>query len=249
MSDEPSHAEPRLMDRVRAELSVRRYSPRTAEAYEGWIRRYILFHGTRHPRELGSEEVRGFLEHLASARGVSASTHGQALAALVFLYVRVLGVPVAGLDNIVRPRRSERIPIVLTRDEVDAVLRELTGVYRLMASLLYGAGLRLLECVTLRAKDVDLVRREITIREGKGRKDRRTVLPDSLASALCDQLSHAHRIFEKGVGGERVWVAIPSALSTKYPNAGREWPWQWLFAERQLHLPSDDNYIAPSLEA
>jgi len=228
------------MDRLRAELSMRRYSPRTAEAYTGWIRRYIAFHGVRHPRELGVSEVRAFLEDLAE-RHASASTHAQALAALCFLYGPVLGQPLEDLGELPRPRRPERVPVVLTRDEVAVILRHLSGERHLMASLLYGAGLRLLECVTLRVKDIDIARREIVVRSGKGRKDRRTMLPTALVVPMQTQLDRAKRLFDSDTARGAGWVELPGALAGKYPRAGREWTWQWVF-------PATRTYRHPATE-
>jgi integron integrase len=220
---------PRLLDRVCEALRMRHYSPRTEEAYCGWIRRFVLFHGRRHPRELGSPEIEAFLSHLAVAGRVSASTQNQALAALLFLYVHVLGHPPEALGDFVRAKRPERVPVVLTPTEVSAVLERLSGTPKLMASLLYGAGLRLLECARLRVKDVDLERRELIVREGKGAKDRTTMLPTRLIEPLRAHLVGVRRQFEEDLRDGAGWVELPDALARKYPNAGREWPWQWVF--------------------
>ncbi len=168
---------PRLLDRVRGVLRARHYSPRTEDAYVAWIRRFVLFHGKKHPDALGVPDVAGYLSHLASRRQVSASTQNQAFSALLFLYREVLGRELAGLEKVPRARLPERLPVVLSRDEVVAVLGRMRGTPRLMASLMYGAGLRLLECCRLRVKDVDFARQELIVRDGKGRKDRVTVLP------------------------------------------------------------------------
>jgi integron integrase len=231
----PSTA-PRLLERVRLAIRARHYSPRTEKAYVAWIRQFIFFHGKRHPDELGAPEVTGFLSHLASQRHVSASTQTQAFAAILFLYRDVLGRNLVGLEDVVRAKRPVRVPLVLARDEVRAILRRMRGTPLLMCSLLYGAGLRLLECCRLRVKDVDFDRCEITVHDGKGRKDRVTVLPARLVPALRAQLGHAQRQFLADVEGAAGYVTLPYALDRKYPNAGREWPWQWVFPARRIHV-------------
>ena len=220
---------PRLLDRVRQAIRARHYSRRTEKAYTAWIRRYIFFHGKRHPAEMTSADVAQFLSHLATRGQVSASTQNQAFSALLFLYREVLGQQLAGLDDVVRAKRPVRVPIVLSRDEVAAVLRHLRGVPWLMASLMYGAGLRVLECARLRVKDVDFSRGEITVRDGKGSKDRVTLLPSRTGQPLREHLEVVHRWYEKdlAVGGGSVW--LPHALERKYPNAQRDWAWQWVF--------------------
>jgi len=230
----------RLLDGVRAACRVRHYSRRTERAYAQWVKRFVLFHGKRHPRELGSAEVSEFLSHLALSARVSASTQNQALAALVFLYRHVLDPPAPelALDDLVRARRPARLPVVLTRDEVGALLAELDGDARLVAALLYGAGLRLLEALRLRAKDLDLARGEIVVRDGKGRKDRVTMLPRSLAAELGAQLARARALHARDLASGAGDVALPDALARKYPGAAREWGWQWLFpASRRYRDP------------
>lgn len=220
---------PRLLDRVREALRARHYSRRTEEAYVAWIRRYIVFHGKRHPTEMGAPEITGFLTALAVNGKVTASTQNQALSALLFLYRTVLDVDVPWLDGVVRARRPARLPVVLTRDEVRAVLEELAGVPKLMACLLYGAGLRLLECCRLRIQDLDLAANQILVRGGKGDKDRVTMLPAIVKRGLVRHVEtirvQHRRDLERGAG----WVELPGALARKYPNAGREWAWQWVF--------------------
>jgi integron integrase len=215
---------PRLLDRVRDTMRARHYSRRTQETYVAWIRRYILFHGKRHPAEMEALEVTRFLTSLAVEGRVAASTQNQALSALLFLYRSVLGVELPWLDDIVRAKRPTRLPIVLTRDEVRAVLEQLDGAPRLMAYLLYGAGLRLLECCRLRVQDVDIRANQITVRAGKGDKDRVTMLPAAIKADLGHHLARVgaqhQRDLERGAG----WVELPEALARKYPNAGRDWP-------------------------
>ncbi len=227
---------PRLLDRVRAALRARHYSRRTEEAYVAWMRRYIFFHGKRHPAEMGAPEITRFLTSLAVDGKVAASTQNQALSALLFLYREVLQVDLPWLDDIVRAKRPQRLPVVLTRDEVRAILRRLQGAPRLMAYLLYGAGLRRLECCRLRVQDVDFGLNHIVVRGGKGDKDRVTMLPAAVKTDLARHLEGVrgqHRSdLECGAG----WVELPTALARKYPNAGREWAWQWLFPATRMYV-------------
>jgi len=220
---------PRLLDTVRDALRLRHYSRRTERAYLGWIRRYIVFHAKRHPAEMGAAEVSRFLSSLAVEGRVSASTQNQALAALLFLYGPVLGVELPWLDELVRAVRPERLPVVLSRDEVRAVLLVLRGTPRLMAVLLYGAGLRLLECARLRVKDLDFAANQIVVRSGKGDRDRVTLLPAVVRPALERQLARVRAQHERDLRAGAGWVELPHALARKYPNAGREWAWQWVF--------------------
>ncbi len=231
-------ARPRLLDRVRAEIQFRHYSPRTAKSYVSWIRRYILFHGKRHPQELGKAELGAFLSHLASNDRVCASTQNQALSALLFLYVQVLRIDIGWVDEIVRAKRSTRLPVVLGREEVAAVLTHLQGPARIMGSLLYGAGLRLLECCRLRTKDLDLVRREILVRDGKGSRDRITMLPVRLVPDLAAQIERVRILHGEDLSAGAGSVELPAALEHKYPRAPFELGWQWVFpATRLYHDP------------
>ncbi|MFQ5719438.1 MAG: integron integrase [Acidobacteriota bacterium] len=218
----------RLLDAVRAAVRACHYSPRTERAYTGWVRRFVRFHRMKHPRSMGSEEISAFLSHLASERKVSASTQNQALSALLFLYGRVIGRDIENL-KIVRAKRPFRLPVVLTRGEVRAVLGAMRGPSWLVASLLYGGGLRLMEGLQLRVKDLDLSRKEIRVRDGKGQKDRVTILPTSLLEPLATHLRRVHRQHavdtEQGTGS----VGLPAALAIKYPRAAGEWSWQWVF--------------------
>lgn len=219
----------RLVERVRAAMRLRHMSPRTEDAYLGWMRRYFEFHGRRHPAALGAGEVQAFLSDLATRGRVSAATQNQALAALLFLYGDVLGVKLPWLDEIERAKRPARLPTVLSRDEVRAVLDRMHGVPRLMASLLYGSGLRLMECCRLRVKDVDLARRQITVREGKGGRDRATLLPVSLRPALAGHLEGVRGQHDRDVAAGAGYVALPAAVAAKLPSAGRDLAWQWAF--------------------
>jgi integron integrase len=227
--------EPRLLDLVRRTIRARHYSPRTEKSYVSWIRRYVIYHDRRHPRDLGAEHVERFLSWLASEQKVSASTQNQALCALLFLYREVLRSDVDWIEGITPARRPTRLPVVLTRREVGAVLDQLTGVSWLMASLLYGAGLRLMECCRLRVKDMDFERFEILVRNGKGRKDRVTVLPAALAQPLRAQVDRVRRLHRTDLADGYSGVPLPGALSRKYPNAGREWAWQWVFPATRIY--------------
>jgi integron integrase len=235
---------PRLLDRVREQIRVRGYSPRTAEAYCGWIRRFAIQQGLRHPRDLGVEDIRAFLTHLATVERVGAASQNQALAAILFLYRVVIPRPPEMLEGLVRAKRPERIPIVLSRDEVTRVLRRLEGVPRLMACLLYGSGLRLLECVPLRVKDIDLDRGEILVRDGKGRKDRVTPLPRRLAPDLRRQLVKVRALHEADLARGGGFVAVPDAIDRKIPSAARSWAWHWVFpATRPYRDPSNGRSV------
>lgn len=218
-----------LLERVGLELRTRHYSPRTVEAYVGWVRRYVKFHDRRHPGELGPEAVSAFLTHLAAEGSVSASTQNQALAALIFLYGELLGRPLEETQAFVRAKRPERLPSVLTPRGVDALLAQLEGVPRLMAELLYGAGLRLLECARLRVKDVCFDSGELRIRSGKGDKDRVAPLPAAIQPRLRAHLANVKEQHTRDLVSGAGWVELPNALDRKLPNAGREWPWQWVF--------------------
>ena len=226
----------KLLGQVRAALRVRHYSRRTEDAYVRWIRRFILFQGRRHPAELGSAEVSAFLTDLAVRRHVSASTQNQALAALLFLYGEVLRTKVAWIADLVRAKQPRRMPVVLTRDEVRAVLGQMHGVPQLAARLLYGTGMRLLEALRLRVKDVDFGLNEIAVRGGKGEKDRVTVLPASLTSALRVHLEAVHRLHDRSLAAGAGSIELPGALAGKYPAAGREWGWQWVFPGTRLYV-------------
>lgn len=225
---------PKLLDQVRQTIRVRHYSRRTEHAYVAWIRRFIVFHGKRHPRELGEREVTAFLSSLA-ARGVSASTQNQALSAILFLYEVVVGERLAWMNDIVRAQRPARLPVVLSRDEVSSLLSRLRGPVWLMASLMYGAGLRLLECAELRVKDITFDRGELTIRDGKGGKDRVTMLPAALKRPLLDHLARVKTQHEADLAAGRGSVALPGALRAKYPTASREWAWQWVFPATRFY--------------
>jgi len=225
---------PRLLDRVRAALRVRHYSVRTEAAYVGWIRRFIHFHELRHPDEMGSAEVVEFLSDLAVNGGVSSATQNQALAGLLFLYRAVLERDLEGLGNAVRARRTTHLPVVLTRAEVKAVIEELDGGPALVAGLLYGGGLRLMECLRLRVKDIDFARRQLTVREGKGNRDRATLLPRSLEPDVTRHLEAVRMKYDRDRSAGVAGVHLPHALERKYPDAPQQWAWHWLFPAARL---------------
>ncbi|MGR9086072.1 MAG: integron integrase [Gammaproteobacteria bacterium] len=227
---------PKLLDQVRDRIRVKHYSIRTEQLYVQWIKRFILFHGKRHPLEMGAAELEAFLTHLAVEGRVSASTQNQALSALLFLYKEVLLIELPWLDNVVRAKQPQRLPSVLTRTEVSAVLARMSGVYGLMANLLYGSGMRLMECVRLRVKEVDFERGEILIRDGKGAKDRITMLPQSLAGLLQSHLRQRRALFDDDARLGKSSVYLPDALERKYPNAATEWAWQFIFPSGSFSL-------------
>jgi integron integrase len=233
----------RLLDQVRETIRARYYSRRTEEAYVHWIKRFIYFSGRRHPRELGEAELTAFLSHLAVDRKVAAGTQNQAMSALLFLYKHVLQLELAWLGNIERATRLPRVPAVLSRAEVEQVLAQLQGTRWLIASLLYGSGLRVLECLRLRVKDLDFSYLQILVRDGKGDKDRVTMLPHKLAAPLRAHLERVRRLhlrdLEEGCGE----VHLPFALARKYPSAGKEWAWQYVFPSAHRSADPQDGVI------
>lgn len=232
----PPGKPPRLLDRVRATLRLEHYAIRTEEVYVGWIRRFILFHGKRHPARLGKREVEQFLSSLAVRGNVAASTQNQALSALLFLYRRVLEQPFPDIEDVVRARRPQRLPVVLTREEVQALLSCLSGTRWLMAVLLYGGGLRLLECLRLRIKDIAFARNEIVVRGGKGDKDRVTMLPEVVQGPLRVHIELVRELHERDLKEGYGEVMLPHALNRKYPLAARDFAWQWVFPARNLSV-------------
>lgn len=225
---------PRLLDQVRARLRLKHYSLRTEQAYVGWIRRFILANDKRHPREMGVAEVEGFLSALAVQGQVAAGTQNQALSALLFLYREVLSIELPWMETIVRAKRPQRVPVVLSRDEVGRLLTMMDGCFALMASLLYGSGLRLMECVRLRVKDVDFELNQICVRDGKGGKDRHVPLPQRLREPLRAQLERVAVIHRQDLADGHGAVWLPHALARKYPSAPRELGWQYVFPSGQL---------------
>lgn len=235
MSD--TAAKPKLLDLVRSRIRAKHYSLRTEQQYVDWIRRFILFNGKRHPAALSAPDVARFLTHLAIERTVSASTQNQALAAILFLYRQVLAIELPWVDNVVRARAPQHLPVVLSRRETQALIARMDGVFQLVGQLLYGSGLRLMEALRLRVKDVDFEYSQIVVRDGKGQKDRVTILPDGAAAALHAHLQRVRedhlRALQHGYGG----VDLPHALAKKYPSAHLDWPWQYVFPAAK---PSED---------
>ena len=220
---------PKLLDQVREQIRLRHYSIRTEAVYLEWVKRYIRFHKYRHPQEMGAPEVEAFLSDLAVRRDVSASTQNQALSAILFLYKQVLQIELPWMDGVIRARRPQRLPVVLTREEVASVLAQLDGTLWLIASLLYGSGMRLMEVLRLRVKDVEFARLEILIRDGKGQKDRVTMLPRKLAAPLELHLQRVRALHEQDLREGYGRANLPHALARKYPNAAAEWGWQFVF--------------------
>lgn len=229
-----SQRPPKLLDQVRTVLRSKHYSRRTETSYVDWIKRYILFHDKCHPLELGHADVEAFLSHLAIDEEVAASTQNQARSAVLFLYREVLGVAIDDLRNVVLAKTTSHLPTVLTKAETQAVLTQLSGPYRLMAQLLYGSGLRLLECMRLRVKDLDFAQQQLTVRAGKGMEDRLTILPASLIEPLQDHLRVVKRLHTEELAHGNGTVYLPFALERKYPNASREWIWQYVFPADRL---------------
>ena len=231
-----------LLQSLQSNLRMQHLSRRTEEAYVYWTRRFIRFHGLRHPAELGAAEVRAFLSHLAVDRKLSAATQQQALSALLFLYRNVVGRQLEHMGKLPRGRVPTSLPVVLTRREVEQVLDGLEGTPRLVSLLLYGSGLRLAECVALRVKDLELERGEILIRRGKGGKDRVTVLPDALRAPLREHLRRVRSLHERDLAAGRGRVELPNGLEVKYPNAATSWPWQWVFPASRTYRDPDSGH-------
>jgi integron integrase len=233
-SESISGQPPKLLAQVRDKIRLKHYSIRTEQAYTDWIKRYILYFGKRHPREMGAPEVEQFLTHLAVNGRVSASTQNQARCALLFLYKEVLAVELPWLDNVEQAKAPKRLPVVLNREEVQAILSRLNGTNWLIASLLYGTGMRIMECLRLRVKNVDMKRKEILIRDGKGFKDRVTMLPVSLVRPLEAHLQKVREVHQRDLAQGHGSVHMPYALERKYPNAAKEWGWQYVFPAAKL---------------
>ena len=219
----------KLLDQVRDVIRKRHYSIRTEDAYVSWTKRYIFFHHKRHPKDMGEKEIAQFISHLATELKVASSTQNQALNAIVFLYKQVLQIPMGDLGHMERAKKPEKLPVVMSKDEVRRVLAPLAGALRLMAQILYGCGLRLMECARLRVKDIDLERNQIIVRHGKGMKDRVTMLPQQLSPLLLDQLEKVKTIHEQDLREGFGDVYLPYALERKYKNASKELGWQWVF--------------------
>ena len=228
-TDYPPLASVRLLDQLRERIRYKHYSLSTEKTYVHWVRAFVHFHKLRHPREMGKSEVEAFLTWLAAERQVSASTHRQALSALLFLYGEVLRVELPWLDEIGRPREVKRLPVVLSADEVRRIFRFLDGEHLLIAKLLYGTGLRIMEAMRLRVKDIDFTRNTIIVREAKGNKDRAVMLPATLVEPLRAQLARANAFWARDRAADGEGVYLPHALERKYPRAGQSWAWHWVF--------------------
>jgi integron integrase len=222
---------PKLLDRLKEALRARHYSPRTESTYHQWVKQYIFFHNVRHPAEMAEPEINAFLTHLAVKHKVSASTQNQALSALLFLYRHVIGREIGDLGDVIRARKPKRVPVVMTREEVKLVLDNLSDDKWLAASLMYGTGLRLMECMRLRVQDIDFSKNQILVRHGKGAKSRVTMLPDSLKIPLQSHLERVKAIHDRDLSDSWGGVEMPVALGRKYPNASKEWRWQWVFPQ------------------
>lgn len=234
----PDARPPKLLDQLRRCIRDKHYSMRTEKVYVYWVRWFIRFHGLRHPVEMGAPEVQVFLSYLSNERQVAAATHKQALCALLFLYKNVLQMDLPWMAELSRPTRPPKRPAVLTPGEVESVFQQMSGTHALIARLLYGTGMRLMECMMLRVKDVDFERREITVRDGKGGKDRMTMLPLMLLVPLREQIGVARELFDDDRSHQRTGVMLPHALERKYPRAGTQWGWYWVF-------PSDHESTDP----
>lgn len=230
----PHRTGPKLLDRVRDAIRTRHYSRRTEGAYVHWIRRYIVFHGKKHPSEMSAPEISRFLTALAVERHVSASTQNQALSALLFLYKAVLGTEPGRIDHVPRARMPIRVPVVLSRDEVGRILKELAGRMWIIAVILYGAGLRIQDCLELRVKDIDFDRHQIVVRRGKGQKDVRTMLPVAVRERLREHLGEVKRRHEGDLAKGDGRAVLPFALDRKYPNASTDWAWQFVFPAARI---------------
>jgi len=232
----------KLLDQMRDALRTQHYSYRTENTYVEWVKRFVLFHNKRHPRDMGIPQVEAFITHLATERKVAASTQNQALSAILFVYREVLGLP---LDNVtaVRPQKPERLPTVLTKNEAMRVINALIGVHQLMAKILYGSGLRLVECIRLRVKDIDFEQHRLIVHDGKGEKDRVTMLPESLIVPLKEHLARVQQIHQQDIKQGYGAVYLPYALDKKYPNAPREWAWQYVFPAKSISLDPRSNVM------
>lgn len=229
-------SQPKLLDQVRAAIRVKHYSRRTEASYVNWIKRFILFHGKRHPREMGEAEINQFLTHLAVKENVAPSTQNQALCAIIFLYKRVLKREIGDLGDLIWAKKPKKLPVVLTKSEVKAVIAQLHDVKQLMVKILYGAGLRLLECLRLRVQDIDFEYAQIIVRDAKGKKDRVTVLPETIIDELKRHLEKVKRLHEKDLKQGFGEVYLPYALEKKYTNANKEWKWQYIFPAPKLSI-------------
>ena len=234
--ENPSSTKPKLLEQLRGKIRVKHYSRRTEEAYVSWVKRFILFHKKKHPKDMGEKEISEFLSHLAVNGDVAASTQNQAMCAIVFLYKQILKIEMGEFQELVWAKRPAKLPEVFTADEVDRVINNLEGVFWLIGIILYGSGLRLIECLRLRVQDIDFATNKITVREGKGAKDRRVPLPESCIPALKEQLKKVKKQHQKDLEKGFGTVYMPYALAKKYPNANKEWGWQYVFPATRLSV-------------
>jgi integron integrase len=232
----PSSNPPKLLDRIRIVMRRQHYSLRTEEAYTQWIIRFIRFHKMRHPQEMDTPEIEAFLNHLAVQQNVAASTQNQAFSAILFLYRHILNQALSTQVDALRAKTPQRLPTVLSRTDTQALLKALSGTHQLVAHLLYGSGLRLLEGLRLRVKDIDFEQQQLIVRAGKGNKDRVTILPDTLRQPLKQHLQSVEALHQKDLAAGYGWVYLPNALERKYPNAGQDWGWQYVFPSHHLTL-------------
>ena len=230
----PAEKKPKLLDQLSEAMRSRHYSRKTEATYIHWVKRFIFFHHVRHPQEMAEPEINAFLTHLAVKEHVSASTQNQALCAIIFLYKYVLKRRIGDLGEVIRARKPARLPVVMTKDEVKSVLSNLTGDKWIIAFLMYGAGLRLMECLRLRVQDLDFSKNQVTVRGGKGDKDRVTMLPESVKKPLAEHLSKVKKIHYADIARGYGRVLMPEALARKYPNASKEWRWQWVFPQETM---------------
>jgi integron integrase len=226
--------EPKLLDKVRTELRTKHYSRKTETAYSNWIRRFILFNDKRHPKDMGAEEIKAFVENLVINHHVSSATQNQALQGILFLYKNILNKDVGWIDEIKFAQRKKHLPVVMNKDEVNRIFQNLKGIGLLVSKLIYGSGMRLGECLSLRVNDLDLELKTITVRDGKGEKDRITVLPEKLVAELKIHLHKVKNLYKKDFSKNNIYVPLPYALERKYPNAGREFAWQYVFPAKSL---------------
>ena len=241
--EQSNHANHRLIDQIREVLRLKHYSRRTELSYIQWIRRYIIYHNKRHPSEMGADEITAFLSYLAVKRNVSAGTQNLALSAILFLYKHVLEVKLPWLDKVVRAKQTKHLPVVLTREEIKALLAQFDGTYWLLFSMMYGTGMRLMECLRLRVKDIDFHYKQIIVRDGKGSKDRVTVLPAPLVESLRDHLVRVRRLHEQDLATGFGKTNLPHALARKYPNANQEWAWQYVFPGKNISKDPMSDHI------
>jgi integron integrase len=226
--------EPKLLDKVRTELRTKHYSRKTETAYSNWIRRFILFNDKRHPKDMGADEIKAFVENLVTNHHVSSATQNQALQGILFLYKNILNKDVGWIDEIKFTQRKKHLPVVMNKDEVNRIFQNLKGIGLLVSKLIYGSGMRLGECLSLRVNDLDLELKTITVRDGKGEKDRITVLPEKLVAELKIHLHKVKNLYKKDFSKNNIYVPLPYALERKYPNAGMEFAWQYVFPAKSL---------------